>query len=65
MSTPLDAQVEALQRIAKALETLVLIETRKAGGGAKVLEIAERQRHELTGRPVVELVEPENKPGPA
>ena len=56
--------VEAVEDIATALEQLVVIEARKAGGG-KALEMAARQDRETEGRPVIELVDPENEPGPA
>lgn len=56
----------ALERIADALEKLVALEERKFGAGTRVLEIAARQEREMMeGRPVVELVNPKNRPGPA
>ena len=56
---------DSLNRIAEALERLVALEERKVQAGKKVLDIAARQQCELAGRrPVVELVESENEPGP-
>ena len=56
---------ESLERIATALERLVALHEREAGGAKAVLSLAERQRREDEGRPAVELVDPENEPGPA
>lgn len=48
---------ESLERIATALERLVALETRKAGAGTKVLDIATRQQREAEGRALMEVMD--------
>ena len=45
-----DDRLEALERIAAALERLVALETRKAQAGARVFDLAAQQR-EAESRP--------------
>lgn len=63
--TDLSDAAKAIERLAGAIEGLVAIEERKLGAGIGALDIAARQERELRGRPVVELVNPDDMPGPA
>ena len=55
--TDLDAIRESLERIAKALEDLVRLETRKVGSAKKIFDGAARQQREL--RQNLQLVNPD------